>query len=132
MVIPIKLVGPNTAVFGTRTHTLDLTLQWPRPATVEILFSHPLPGVILAVVVVVNKLVEPNTAVFGITYSYTEHCSVGSTNLLTTIITNIITIITTIIDYYQDEKGTKDFYGGRKGAIRKILFIYFLFYIIFN
>ena len=25
----------------TRTHTLDLTLQWPRPATVEIFVFHP-------------------------------------------------------------------------------------------
>ena len=50
VVVVNKLVEPNTAVFGTRTHTLDLTLQWPRPATVEILFQsssswrHPPPG----------------------------------------------------------------------------------------
>ena len=58
----IKLVrGPNT-----RTHTLDLTLQWPRPATVEIFLFHPEILAVVAGIVVPIKLVGPNTAVFGI------------------------------------------------------------------
>ena len=48
---------------------------------------------------------------------YTEHCSVGSTNLLTTITARSV-----------DEKGTKDFYGGWTGPLEK--FYLFIFYFI--
>ena len=34
----VHLFQPSS---DTRTHTLDLTLQWPRPATIEIFVFHP-------------------------------------------------------------------------------------------